>query len=238
MSEIQSSKGRVLLAEDDVNLGKLLKEYLVLKGYETQLALNGREGFDLFRKNKFDLCLLDVMMPIKDGFTLAREIRASDIKIPIVFLTAKSMNADRLEGFKAGADDYITKPFSMEELLARMEAILRRTNQQVKNDQNKMEFIIGRYVFNSQLQQLNFPGEIKKLTTRESELLRLLCLNFNQVLDRNFALNSIWKDDNYFNGRSMDVYIARLRRMLKKDERLEIINVHGRGFKLMLKEKS
>jgi DNA-binding response OmpR family regulator len=226
-------KIKVLLVEDDPNLGSLLKEYLDAKGYSTVLAVNGKQGYDVFSKDKFGICILDVMMPIKDGFTLAKEIRAIDINIPIVFLTAKSMKEDALEGFTIGADDYITKPFSMEELLMRIKAILRRTdNKSVKNTDQE-EFEIGKYKFDYKHQVLDLNGAQHKLTTKEAELLKLLCLHENDVLDRNFALKSIWNDDNYFNGRSMDVYIAKLRKYLKEDVAVELINVHGKGFKLL-----
>ncbi|HRG38291.1 MAG TPA: response regulator transcription factor [Bacteroidia bacterium] len=226
-------KIKVLLVEDDSNLGNLLKEYLEAKGFSTVLAVNGKQGYDVFSKDKFNICILDVMMPIKDGYTLAKEIRALDASVPIVFLTAKSMKEDAIEGFKVGADDYINKPFSMEELLLRIKAIIRRTeNKNVKNSDQSV-FKIGNYSFDYSHQTLTINDVSQKLTTKEADLLRLLCLNANDVLDRNFALKSIWKDDNYFNGRSMDVYIAKLRKYLKEDSKVELINVHGKGFKLM-----
>lgn len=231
---MQDEKIRVLLVEDDNNLGNLLREYLDAKGYETKLATNGREGFELFSKQKFDICLLDVMMPVKDGFTLAKEIRVTDKQIPIVFLTAKSMKEDAIEGFHAGADDYITKPFSMEELLLRMKAILRRAKAPAFKDSDQKEFEIGKYRFDYNHQLLSHDGKQQKLTTKEADLLKLLCLHSNDVLDRNFALNAIWKDDNYFNSRSMDVYIAKLRKYLKDDPKVEILNIHGKGFKLLV----
>jgi two-component system, OmpR family, response regulator len=225
-------KTKILLVEDEPNLGSLLKEYLEAKDYSTVLAVNGKEGFEKFSKDKFNLCILDVMMPIKDGFTLAKEIRAIDPNVPIVFLTAKSMKEDAIQGFTIGADDYITKPFSMEELLLRIKAILKRSNGSPKNsDQN--EFKIGNYTFDYKHQALGLNGVNQKLTTKEAELLKLLCLHANDVLDRNFALKAIWKDDNYFNGRSMDVYIAKLRKYLKDDPSVELLNVHGKGFKLL-----
>ncbi len=227
-------KIKVLLVEDDPNLGILLKEYLEAKGYSTVLAMNGKEGYDVFSKDKFNICILDVMMPVKDGYTLAKEIRAIDNKIPIVFLTAKSMKEDAIEGFTAGADDYITKPFSMEELLMRIIAILRRTENKPSMDSAKTEFRIGKYKFNYQHQTIEIKGVQQKLTTKESDLLKLLCLNANEVLDRNFALKSIWHDNNYFSGRSMDVYIAKLRKYLKEDSSVELLNVHGKGFKLLI----
>ena len=227
-------KIKVLLVEDDPNLGSLLKEYLEAKGYSTVLAVNGKQGYDVFSKDKFNICILDVMMPIKDGFTLAKEIRAIDINVPIVFLTAKSMKEDAIEGFTAGADDYITKPFSMEELLMRIKAILRRAENKTSIHSDQTEFKIGHYKFDYKHQTLEIKGVQQKLTTKEADLLKLLCLNANDVLDRNFALKSIWHDDNYFSGRSMDVYIAKLRKYLKEDSSVELINVHGKGFKLLI----
>ena len=224
---------KVLLVEDDANLGNLLKEYLEAKGYSTVLAVNGKQGYDFFSKDKFGICILDVMMPIKDGYTLAKEIRAIDTNIPIVFLTAKSMKEDAIEGFSVGADDYITKPFSMEELLLRIKAILRRTAGNASKNSDITSFTIGEYKFDYNHQILDLRGVQHKLTTKEAELLKLLCLHANEVLDRNFALKSIWQDDNYFNGRSMDVYIAKLRKYLKDDTNVELINVHGKGFKLL-----
>lgn len=226
-------KTKVLLVEDDPNLGSLLKEYLEAKGYSTVLATNGKQGYDVFSKDKFGICILDVMMPIKDGITLAKEIRAIDANIPIVFLTAKSMKEDAIEGFSVGADDYITKPFSMEELLLRIKAILRRTDNKTIKNSDQEEFVVGKYKFDYKHQILDLKGVQHKLTTKEAELLKLLCLHANDVLDRNFALKSIWNDDNYFNGRSMDVYIAKLRKYLKEDAAVELINVHGKGFKLL-----
>ncbi len=227
-------KTKILLVEDDPNLGSLLKEYLEAKGYSTVLAINGKQGYDVFSKDKFGICILDVMMPIKDGFTLAKEIRAIDSTIPIVFLTAKSMKEDAIEGFTVGGDDYITKPFSMEELLMRIKAILRRTDNKTAKNSEQTEFKLGKYKFDYKHQTLDIKGIQQKLTTKEAELLRLLCMNANEVLDRNFALKSIWHDDNYFNGRSMDVYIAKLRKYLREDPSVELLNVHGKGFKLLI----
>ena len=229
------SKVKILLAEDDSNLGSLLKEYLEAKDFTVTLAVNGKQGYEMFAKDKYALCLLDVMMPLKDGFTLAKEIRAIDPNIPIVFLTAKSMKEDAIEGFKIGADDYITKPFSMEELLLRINAILRRTENKLQKTNDKTEFKIGKYNFDYAHQTLTFKGISQKLTTKENELLRLLCVHSNEILDRTFALKTIWNDDNYFNGRSMDVYIAKIRKYLKDDKNIELINVHGKGFKMMIK---
>ncbi|MCA6437244.1 MAG: response regulator transcription factor [Bacteroidota bacterium] len=231
---MENVKTKILLVEDDPSLGPLLQEYLEAKGFETKLANDGVKGADVFFKGSFDLLLLDVMMPNKDGITLAKEIRVADKNIPIIFLTAKSMKEDALEGFQAGADDYITKPFSMEELLARVNAVLRRTNKVRSTESDEVNFTIGAYSFNSQKQLLLINNNEQKLTTKESQLLRLLCVHKNDVLDRNFALKTIWQDDNYFNGRSMDVYIAKLRKYLKDDSKVEIINIHGKGFKLLV----
>jgi DNA-binding response OmpR family regulator len=228
-------KVKVLLVEDDPNLGSLLKEYLEAKGYSTVLAVNGKAGYDVFSKGKFNICLLDVMMPLKDGFTLAKEIKAIDEQVPIVFLTAKSMKEDTLEGFSIGADDYITKPFSMEELLMRIKAILKRTSNDSVTTSEQKEFVFGNSKFDYMHQTIKIAGATQKLTTKEAELLKLLCLNINQVLDRNIALKSIWHDDSYFNSRSMDVYITKLRKCLKNDSSVELLNVHGKGFKLLIK---
>ena len=226
------NKIKVLLAEDDENLGSLLREYLQAKSFDTHWVTDGDKAFKSFEKNKYDICILDIMMPVKDGFTLAKEIRMLNREVPIIFLTAKSMKEDVFEGFSIGADDYITKPFSMEELLYRMQAVLRRT----KGDINKKQEIynIGRYRFDTNKQLLILEDKEQKLTTKESELLRLLCNNANQVLERNFALRTIWIDDNYFNARSMDVYITKLRKYLREDPAIEIMNIHGTGYKLIM----
>ena len=227
-------KIKILLAEDDTNLGMLLKEYLRAKGFETVLCEDGEVAYEAFLNQPFDICILDVMMPKKDGFTLAQEIRAANAEIPIIFLTAKTLKEDILEGFKIGADDYITKPFSMEELTFRIEAILRR----VRGKRNKESNIykIGRFTFDTQKQILSIDGKNTKLTTKESELLGLLCAHANEILQRDFALKTIWIDDNYFNARSMDVYITKLRKHLKEDPSIEIINIHGKGYKLITPE--
>lgn len=232
---MQTEKLKILLVEDDTNLGTLLKEYLEAKGYATTLAVNGKQGFDEFTKDKYNICILDVMMPVKDGYTLAKEIRAVDSNMPVVFLTAKSMKEDTIEGFNAGADDYITKPFSMEELLVRIKAILRRTEIRGSAHSDQTEFKIGKYKFDYQHQTLDLKGTQQKLTSKEADLLRLLCLHANDVLDRNLALKNIWGDDSYFNGRSMDVYIAKLRKYLGGDPDVSLLNVHGKGFKLLSK---
>jgi two-component system OmpR family response regulator len=225
-------KIKILLAEDDENLGSLLREYLIAKKYDTDWYPNGEVAYKNFVKRHYDLCVLDIMMPVKDGYTLAKEIRLTNAEIPIIFLTAKSQKEDILEGFKSGCDDYISKPFSMEELIYRIEAILRRTNKSGKFN-SQQEFAIGEYLFDTEKQTLKIGNLVHKLTTKETELLRLLCINKNSVLERNFALKAIWIDDNYFNARSMDVYIAKLRKYLKDDSSVEIINIHGKGFKLL-----
>ncbi len=225
-------KLRILLCEDDENLGMLLREYLVAKDYDAELYPDGEAGYKAFSKNKYDICVLDVMMPKKDGFTLASEIRAVNSEIPIIFLTAKTLKDDILEGFKIGADDYLTKPFSMEELTFRIEAILRRVRGK-KNKENTV-YKIGKFTFDTQKQILSIGDKQTKLTTKESELLSLLCSHANEILQRDFALKTIWIDDNYFNARSMDVYITKLRKHLKEDESIEIINIHGKGYKLIV----
>lgn len=230
------SKTKILLAEDDDNLGQLLWTYLKNKGFETILAKNGRQAYDLFNdpKNDFEFMILDVMMPEMDGFTLAKEVRELDKNIPILFLTAKAMSDDKLKGFELGADDYLTKPFSMEELLARMKAILNRTQIKSKNVGQKVK--VGAILYEPELRILHLSDGPKKLTTKENLLLRLLVKNQNELLDRQAALRAVWGDDNYFNGRSMDVYIAKLRKLLKEDSNIEIMNVHGIGFKLLVKQ--
>ncbi len=224
---------KILLAEDDENLGALLKEYLIAKGFKTDLYINGELALEGFKKHGYNLCILDIMMPKMDGFTLAREIRKINSAIPFIFLTAKSLKEDVIEGFSLGADDYMTKPFSMEELLFRIKAILRRTKFNNVSEQNE-KYSIGKYVFDSQKQILQFGEKTQKLTTKESELLKLLCNNMNNVLERNFALKTIWQEDSYFNARSMDVYITKLRKYLKDDPSIQILNIHGKGYKLIV----
>ena len=229
-------KLKILLCEDDENLGMLLREYLQAKGYMAELCPDGDAGYKAFMKTKFDICVLDVMMPKRDGFTLAQEIRQSNPDMPIIFLTAKTLKEDILEGFKLGADDYITKPFSMEELVLRIEAILRRVRG--KKSKESSVYHIGRFVFDTQKQLLTIGDKQTKLTTKENELLALLCSHANEILQRDFALKTIWIDDNYFNARSMDVYITKLRKHLKDDDQIEIINIHGKGYKLITPEEA
>lgn len=230
---MNTEKTKILLAEDDENLGSLLREYLQAKSYEAHWLSDGEKAYKSFEKNRYDICILDIMMPNKDGITLAREIRMIDPEMPIIFLTAKSMKEDVLEGFSVGADDYMTKPFSMEELIYRIEAILRRT-QGIGQQNKQTEFEIGQFHFDANKQLLTLDNKSVKLTTKESQLLKLLCNNANNVLERNFALKSIWIDDNYFNARSMDVYITKLRKYLKEDPAVEILNIHGKGYKLIM----
>lgn len=232
---MNDEKMKILLCEDDENLGMLLREYLEAKGYLTELCADGEAGYKAFLTRKFDLCVFDVMMPRKDGFSLARDIRQGNVEVPIIFLTAKTLKEDILEGFKIGADDYLTKPFSMEELTFRIEAILRRVKG--KKNRNRTFYNIGRFTFDTQKQLLSLEGEVTKLTTKESELLGLLCAHANEILQREFALKTIWIDDNYFNARSMDVYITKLRKHLRPDPTVEIINIHGKGYKLIMPEE-
>lgn len=228
-------KRRILLVEDDNNLGNLLQDSLELKNYDVTLKRNGEDGWNEFKAGKFDMCILDVMMPKKDGFTLAKEIRRTNSQVPIIFLTAKVLKEDTIEGLKIGADDYLTKPFSMEELTLRMDNIFKRVPKAEVSEQN--EFQIGRYVFNNASRTLTLDGGTAlKLTTKESELLKMLAIHLDRLLERDIALNTVWGTDSYFAGRSMDVYIAKLRKYLKEDANVEILNVHGTGFKLLVKK--
>lgn len=228
---------KLLLCEDDPNLGSLLAQYLGAKGFAVELRPDGKQGWDTYLKGGFDLLILDVMMPVKDGFTLAREIRQRDERTPIIFLTAKSMKQDTIQGFQSGADDYLTKPFSMEELLLRVSAVLRRAKGITATKEEAREHLLGRFRFDVRKQVLIVDDLERKLTTKESDLLRLLCEHRNGLLTRNEALQQVWGDDNYFNGRSMDVYIAKLRKYLKDDPTVEILNVHGKGFRLVARNE-
>lgn len=223
---------KILLAEDDMNLGKVLTTYLEAKGYSVKHATNGESAYELFCTSDLDICIVDVMMPLKDGFTLAKEIRKMDKQIPIIFLTAKSLPQDMVYGLSIGGDDYITKPFSMEVLLARLEALIRRTYGSEEGDPQPIQ--LGSIIFNVSHQSLLINGEEKKLTTRETELLMMLIQKKNDVLDRGYALKKIWGDDSYYNARSMDVYITKLRKLFAPDPKVQIINVHGIGFKLVM----
>ena len=223
----------VLLLEDDPNLGLILQEHLQLNGYLVTLCVNGAEGLAVVRKGRFDLCLVDVMMPRMDGFTFARELRKADDGTPIIFLTAKSMKDDRVEGLRIGADDYITKPFSMEELVLRMQAVLRRAMPGASSQPEQSRFEIGTYEFDHTRRTLTRSGKTRRLTSREADLLRLLCLHRNRTLDRSAALRQLWGDDDHYSGRSMDVFISKLRKSLKDDRTVEILSEHGRGVKLV-----
>lgn len=228
---------KILLVEDDPNFGAILKDYLLLNDFEVTLAKNGMEGFEKFKREVFDLCILDVMMPYKDGYTLAREIREKNQEVPIIFLTAKTLKEDVLKGYKVGADDYLNKPFDSEVLLMKIKAIMQRKASEVKPDTTKFEFIIGKFHLNSKLRFLTFLKEEPiKLSPKECELLKMLALHVNDLMPRELALTKIWRDDNYFTSRSMDVYIAKLRKYLKQDENVEILNIHGEGFRLVVRK--
>ncbi len=225
-------KTRLLLAEDDFNLGSLLQDYLEMEGFEVKLCRDGEEALEAFKEKLFDLCIFDVMMPKKDGFSLAREIRTNNKTIPILFLTAKSLIDDKIHGFKLGADDYITKPFNEEELVYRIKAILKRNTISVPNEIEDTIFKIGKYTFDYSLQLLEIDGDERRITARESEILKLLYLKKNNILRREEALIAIWGENDYFHGRSFDVFITKLRKYLKKDSSIKIENVHGVGFML------
>ncbi len=238
---MNDSKPSILLVEDDQNFGDVLKSYLGMNDFEITLRTDGEKGKIAFDGGEFDLCIFDVMMPKKDGFTLAKEIREDDKKTPIIFLTAKTMNEDIVKGLKIGADDYITKPFNSEELLLRVQAILKRSqNGGLENDDNRTEFEFGNFTFDFPLRRLIYnDGEKEnesKLSPKQAQLLRLFCLNLNNVLTRSEALTKIWGEDNYFTARSMDVFVTKLRKYLKIDDNIEIVNIHGNGFQLLVKD--
>jgi len=235
----KEAKKKILLVEDDQNFGSILKDYLSMNDFEVTLAKNGMEGSDKFKRDKYDLCILDVMMPYKDGYTLAKEIRERDQEVPIVFLTAKTLKEDVLKGYKVGADDYLHKPFDSEVLLMKIKAIIQRKSKETdKLDSSKIDFQIGDFHLNSRLRFLSYKGEEPvKLSPKENELLKLLLLHENDLMSRELALIKIWRDDNYFTSRSMDVYIAKLRKYLKADPNVEISNIHGEGFRLAIKKK-
>lgn len=222
---------KILLVEDDLNLGFVIKDSLEYKGYKVSLHTNGQSAFQAVFSDTFDICLLDVMLPKKDGFTLAEEIRKEGNDVPIIFLTAKAMEEDRIKGFKAGADDYITKPFNMEEFVLRLEAVLKRCKI-VSNKPEEVEFQIGKFIFNYANLSLKSETTIQTLTTKEAGILRLLCLHKNEVVKRETVLKIVWGTDDYFLGRSMDVFITKLRKYLKDDPSIKITNVHGVGFSL------
>lgn len=236
---METENKKILLVEDDPNFGIVLKDYLAMNDFDVTHAKNGMEGFEKFKKGTYDLCILDVMMPYKDGFTLAKEIRGKNEDIPIIFLTAKAMKEDVLKGYKVGADDYLNKPFDSEVLLMKIKAIMQRKSSDSLADSKQFEFIIGNFHLNSKLRFLTYKEEEPiKLSPKENELLRLLALHENDLMPRELALTKIWRDDNYFTSRSMDVYIAKLRKYLKKDDLVEILNIHGEGFRLFVKDES
>ena len=225
---------KILLVEDDPNFGTVLKDYLALNDYNVTHAKDGIEGLIMFKNNDFDLCILDVMMPRKDGFSLAQDIRSSNKEIPIIFLTAKTLKEDVLRGYQVGADDYLNKPFDSEVLLFKIKAILQRKESDTSAENEQFEFEIGGFFFNSKLRHLSVgEEEPQKLSPKESKLLRMLALHKNDLMPRELALTKIWRDDNYFTSRSMDVYIAKLRKYLKNDDTVEILNIHGEGFRLV-----
>ena len=229
---MEGRKYRILLCEDDTNLGMVLKNYLELNDYEVVLERDGRLGLAAFQREKFDICLLDVMMPHVDGFTLATDIRDVDLDIPLFFLSAKTMKEDLIKGYNLGADDYITKPFDSEVLLLKIKAILKRNEEDNRISEN-IEFDFGTYHFNPKIRQLIHPTGTQTLSPKENDLLKMLGEHKNDLLPRERALKKIWGSDTYFNGRSMDVYIAKLRKYLKEDEAIEIVNIHGNGFRLV-----
>jgi len=228
---------KILLVEDDQNFGIVLRDYLTLNDFDVTLAKNGMEGFEKFKKDNFDLCILDVMMPYKDGYTLAKEIREKNKEVPLVFLTAKSMKEDVIKGYKVGADDYLNKPFDSDVLLMKIKAIIQRKASENKNEPVKFEFQIGKFLLNSKLRFLKFDdNEPIKLSPKESDLLKMMAIYENDLMPRELALTKIWREDNYFTSRSMDVYIAKLRKYLKEDPCVEILNIHGEGFRLVVRK--
>jgi two-component system, OmpR family, response regulator len=228
----RKAKASILLVEDEPNFGAVLKNYLELKNYDVTLCPDGESGYETFMAAAFDLCILDVMMPRKDGFTLAKQIREQDDAVPLIFLTAKMMKDDVMRGYKSGADDYLTKPFDTEVLLLKIEALLRRS----KSVSNNQQFEIGNYVFSVKQRLVKNSDKEQRLSPKEAELLNLLCIHINDILPRQKALKQIWGDDNYFNARSMDVFITRLRKLFKDDERIVIANIHGKGFSMEVKK--
>jgi DNA-binding response OmpR family regulator len=238
-----TDRGKILLVEDDQNFGDVLRSYLEMNDYDVTLATDGIKGLETYHQGSFDLCILDVMMPRKDGFTVAREIREKNTEVPIIFLTAKTLKEDVLQGFKIGADDYITKPFNSEELLFRIQAILKRTRPKEEPKEEPREYYIGKYHFNYPLRILthdkNGVNEPQyKLSPKEAQLLKMFAVKINDVLTRSEALTKIWGEDNYFTARSMDVFVTKLRKYLSADENLEIVNIHGNGFQLLEKDKA
>lgn len=231
-----ADSNRILLVEDDQNFGDVLRSYLEMNDFEVTLATDGEAGLYNFNKGEFDLCIFDVMMPKKDGFTLAKEIRENNKEIPIIFLTAKTLKEDVIQGFKIGADDYISKPFETEELLYRIQAVLKRSQQKTEPKEDPKDFDIGQYHFHFPLRILTGPDGKDKLSPKEAQLLKMFCMYKNDILPRSVALTKIWGEDNYFTARSMDVFVTKLRKYLKGDSNIEIINIHGNGFQLLVKE--
>jgi DNA-binding response OmpR family regulator len=230
----RSGSCAVLVLEDDPNLGLILQEHLEMNGFRAKLCTNGADGLAEFRRNRWDLCLVDVMMPRMDGFTFAREAKRLESGIPLIFLTAKSLKEDRIEGLKIGADDYVTKPFSMEELLLRIQAVLKRSGKDTRVDSASEQFQIGSYTFHHRRRTLTRKGRSQRLTAREADLLHMLCLHMNGTLDRAHALEELWGEESYFTSRSMDVFVSKLRRFLKDDPTVEILSEHGRGIRLVV----
>ena len=232
---MEEQKTRILLVEDDPNFGTVLKDYLTMNNFDVKLASDGEKGVEIFKKEDFHLCVLDVMLPKKDGFTVASEVKRMNPDIPVIFLTAKTLPQDIIEGFKLGADDYITKPFNSEELLYRIAAVMKRGR--IKPNNQQKEFEIGKYHFNYKTRMLQHDGKSEKLSPKEAELLRMLAARMNDILYREEALKQIWGRDDYFTARSMDVFVTKLRKYLKDDPTLEIVNIHGNGFRLQQEEE-
>ena len=230
------NKPKILLVEDDVNFGAVMRDYLAMNGYQVELCVDGNKGWNRFSNDTFDLCILDVMMPERDGFSLAEDIRKVNPSVPLIFLTAKTMKEDVLKGYSIGADDYVNKPFDPEILLQKLKVLVRRAGGTIASDSLREEFEIGRFHFNHRLRELRNHDQVQKLSPRESELLQLLCTYMNDVLPREVALKKIWNEDNYFTARSMDVFMTRIRKILKADPDIEIVNVHGNGFRMLVKK--
>jgi len=231
---MQKALAKILVVEDDKNAGILLLENLKLTGYDVSLARDGVEGMDQFNKSKFDLCLLDIMLPKKDGHELAKEIRKKDLDVPIIFLTARTMDSDKIEGFRHGCDDYITKPFNVEELLYRIKAILKRSMTSIE-DPKKRAFKIGKYRFNYSERKLFIKDDSYCLSTKEAELLKILSMHKNKILSRSTIMTDVWGRDDYFVSKSLDVYLTKIRKYLKQDPEVEILNIHGHGYKLIVR---
>lgn len=228
-------KPRILLTEDDPNFGAVLRDYLELNNFDVTLCSNGAQGLSTSQKKEFDLCILDVMMPEMDGFSLAREIRKRTPQLPFIFLTAKTMKADVVEGYRLGADDYVTKPFDSDVLLYKIRAVLKRNEPAQQLEELPVEFTIGKFQFNSMIRSLKIGEKEYKLSPKESELLRMLCAHYEDVLPRSVALRTIWGEDSFFTARSMDVFVVKLRKYLKDDPAVEIVNIHGNGYRLIVR---